>query len=124
MVNLDLIIERIEKLKGITGDKHVAAILGISPQDFSNRKKRGSLLPVIFEWAINETVNLDWLIKGDERTVVAEESPPYRKTDPVTKKINQHLEQMDEEAKRDVLKYAEEKELLRELMAERQKNRG
>lgn len=65
MVNFESVIKRIEALKGIKGDKHVAVILGISPPDFSNRKKRGSLLPVIFEWAINENVNLDWLIKGD-----------------------------------------------------------
>lgn len=65
MVNFDLVIGRIGCFKGINGDKFIAAALGISPQDFSNRKKRGSLLPVIFEWAINENVNLDWLMKGE-----------------------------------------------------------
>ena len=68
--------------------------------------------------------DLNWLLTGGVKTFVAEERSVYGKADPVTEKINQHLEQMDEEAKRDVLKYAEEKKLLRELMAERQKKRG
>ena len=69
-------------------------------------------------------VDLNWFLTGEEKTIVEEEHLNYGKPDPVKEKINQHLEQMDEEAKRDVLKYAEEKELLRELMAERQKKRG
>ena len=77
MVNFDKIITRIAVLKGVAGDKHVAAILGLSPQDFSNRKKRGSLMPAIIEWAINETVNLEWLFRGDENNAVAEEQADY-----------------------------------------------
>ncbi len=44
--------------------------------------------------------------------------------DTVTEKIHQHLEQMSEDQKRDVLKYAEEKKLLSELMFERQRKVG
>ncbi len=79
MVNLNLIIERIEIFKGVAGDKFVAEIVGLSPQDFSNRKKRGTLLPVIFEWASSETLDLNWLIKGEiaQPEVAADPAPIY-----------------------------------------------
>ena len=44
--------------------------------------------------------------------------------DPVTEKINQHLEQMCEDQRRDVLKYAEEKKQLAEFLKERMLKAG
>jgi len=108
MVNFVLVVDKIMKLKGLRSEKDVAKTLGISPQDFSNRKKRGTLLPVVVEWAINERVNLDWLLTGEELT-------EKRKASPVVKLIDQVLEDMDEETQREVLKYTEEKKLLGRL---------
>jgi hypothetical protein len=34
----------------------------LSPQDFSNRKKRNTLRPLVLEWAAREGINLNWLI--------------------------------------------------------------
>lgn len=122
MVNLNLVIERIEALKRISGDKYIAITLGLSPQDFSNRKKRGTLLPAIFEWAIIENIDLNWLMKG-VNGVVSESMPPYN-ADPVIKRIDTMLAEMSEEQKRDVLKYAKEKKQLAELKAEKQKRKA
>lgn len=75
MVDFDLIINRVCVIKDITSAKakDVASVLGISPQDFSNRKKRGTLLPVIVDWALKESVNLNWLLKGEtERSETAD----------------------------------------------------
>jgi hypothetical protein len=67
MIDIDVVIDKIKTLKGLKNDKEVAALLGLSSADFSNRKKRGSLLLMIFEWAGTEDVSLDWLTtKCDE----------------------------------------------------------
>ncbi len=58
------IIQRIKGIYNLENDKQVAGIFNLSPKDFSNRKKRGTLIPLIVEWAVNENVDLDWLIKG------------------------------------------------------------
>lgn len=97
----------------VRGDKHVAAILGLSPQDFSNRKKRGSLLPVVIEWAINENVNLDWLIRGENQT------QETKQIDRETAIINKMLEAMTEEQKAEVRKYCEMSECYKEMKSKR-----
>ncbi|MBM9615269.1 helix-turn-helix domain-containing protein [Desulfobulbus rhabdoformis] len=66
MINLDNVVQRLLKIKGLSQGKEAANILGISPADFSNRKKRGSLLPLLVEWAEREGINLQWFITGDE----------------------------------------------------------
>lgn len=63
-MNLDNAIENIKRIKGIGSDKEVADLLELSAADFSNRKKRGTLLPLILEWAEHENVNFDTLLKG------------------------------------------------------------
>ena len=64
MIDIEKILNKIRFLKGITKKKDIAELLGVSPQDFSARVKRETILPLIVNWAINENVNLDWLIKG------------------------------------------------------------
>lgn len=125
MVNFDLVIKRIEDLKGVRGDKHVAAILGLSPQDFSNRKKRGSLLPAIFEWAINESVNLDWLIKGQEcdpeaKPAIGDQSVVYAMfgTDTEMQEIVDLLQKRVPELKGNVLKILKAKAGLKDALNE------
>jgi len=65
MINLNSVVGRILEKKGLTQNREVAEILGISPADFSNRKKRGTLLPLLIDWAIHEKVNLHWFITGE-----------------------------------------------------------
>lgn len=65
-------------------------------------------------------VDMDWLIRGEEAVTVAEPAQPYC-PDPVIQRIDTMLVGMCEEQKRDVLKYTEEKKLLSELKAEKQR---
>jgi hypothetical protein len=69
MIDFNSILERVKTFKNLTHNKHVAEMLGLSPADFSLRKKRGTLLPVLIEWAVNQNVNLDYLIRGKDTLV-------------------------------------------------------
>jgi hypothetical protein len=59
------IIARMKHIAGIKTDKDLAELIDLSPADFSNRKKRDTLLPLIIDWAIHEKVDLNWLLTGD-----------------------------------------------------------
>lgn len=56
------ILDRIKQAKSLKSEREIAALLGLSPQDFSNRKKRGTLRPLIIEWAAREGIDVNWLI--------------------------------------------------------------
>lgn len=125
MLNFKEIEKRIKKHTGLSEGKDIAALFNLTPQNYSNKKGLGTILPAIIEWAIHENVNLDWLLKGNQAGVVEEDGPTYIKgPGPIVKRIDCMLEEMNEEAQRDVLKYAEEKKLLSELMAEKQRKVG
>ncbi len=70
MVDFLQVIKRIKEFNNFSADKEIADLFKLSEQDFNNRKGRGTLLPLIFEWAINENVNLDWLFKGEDYRIV------------------------------------------------------
>jgi len=57
------VINKVKEFKGFSTDKQIADLFGISEQDFNNRKKRRTLLPLIFDWALKESVNLEGLFK-------------------------------------------------------------
>lgn len=64
----------------------------------------------------------DWLLSGSGEMFSNEitgHTPPLAEPDLITKKINQMLAGMPDEKKRDVLKYAEEKKLLADLLKEK-----
>lgn len=65
-MDIPQVIERVKVLKNLKNDKDIAALIGISANDFSNRKKRGTLLAPFVEWGLNENVDLNWLLTGDE----------------------------------------------------------
>ena len=49
---------------GVKEKQDIANIFGLSPASFSNKKRTGTLLLLIIEWAVNENINLDELIVG------------------------------------------------------------
>ncbi len=67
--NILLAISNLMKLKGFDYEYQVAEILGLSSQSYSNHKKRGTILHDIFDWAINEKVNLELLFRERERGI-------------------------------------------------------
>lgn len=64
-INIDEVISRVKSLKGLKSNKELALLFHLSPEDFSNRKRRGSLLTLIIEWAMNENVNINRILKGE-----------------------------------------------------------
>lgn len=59
------ILERVKKITGKNSDKELAELLGLKQGNFSARKQRGSLTPVISEWAIQTKIDLNWLLRGE-----------------------------------------------------------
>lgn len=79
-VDIEKIIERLKEKTKISTNKDIADLLGLSPTDYGNRKKRGSLLPLLIDWALNEKVNLqDFIVGGKYQT---EETHAYLDEDP------------------------------------------
>ena len=66
-MDLDSIHSRVKDYLKSKIDKDIAKLLGISANDFSNRKRRNTLLPVIIEWATNGKVSLDWIVYGEKK---------------------------------------------------------
>lgn len=113
-------LKQFRKEKGLS-QKDIAAAIGMT-QGYISEVEKGLKLPGSeFLISLKKSFGLDlnWFLTGETQvSIVAEEHTPYG--DPVREKINQHLDQMCEDQRRDVLKYAEEKKLISELMAERQ----
>ena len=61
----DQIVERLKAASGLKKKKDIAELFGISPGDYGNREKRGTLLPLIVEWGIENSINMDWLLRGE-----------------------------------------------------------
>ncbi len=81
--NIDKILSRIREREGARTKREIAEILNISPQDFSQREKRGTLLPLLLEWAMEKNISLDWLVAGGKTEYETEllsdgENPVYR----------------------------------------------
>ena len=64
-MDTDAILSRLKDALGTRKDSEIAQLLGISPQNFSNRKKRGSLAPIIAEWAASTNVNAAYILHGE-----------------------------------------------------------
>ena len=61
------IIQRIKKILNVKSDKDVANSIGMNPNSFFNRKKRGTIpMTEIVLFANTHNVNLEWLINGNE----------------------------------------------------------
>ena len=69
-MNLNEIISRLKIFLKIQDDKELAEILGVSPQDFANRYRRGTLINLILEFVLNKNVNLNWIFWGKGDMVV------------------------------------------------------
>ncbi len=73
-VSVKDVVERAKSVLKVTTDKEFSELLGISSADFGNRKKRGTLLPLIVVWAANENVDLNYLVTG--KTIRASDFDP------------------------------------------------
>jgi hypothetical protein len=69
------IINRAKTIAQTETYKDFADILGISSADFGQRKKRGTLLSLITRWAINQNVDLNYLLRGKPITDTSQLDP-------------------------------------------------
>lgn len=67
-MDVEAVLKRIKQAKSLRSDKEIALLLGLSPQDFSNRKKRDTLRPLLLEWAARERISVNWLIREEGET--------------------------------------------------------
>ncbi len=107
-------------------------LLGLNLKDFSRKTgipyttlqaymggKRQPAAENLQKIAIHLSVNTHWLLTGEGEPFIKKEG--QAQFDGITEKILILLRDMDEEKRRDVLKYIEEKKLLMELLEERKK---
>ena len=103
--------------------KDLAKLIGISPwslSDIENEKTKPSadtLASIVRHTDINPT----WLFIGDGPMLKGEIK---EEIDSVSKIVLEQMRDMDEEARRDILKYLQEKKLIAELLEERKKRRA
>ena len=81
---IEAIIEKIKKEHSLRDNKDVAQLIGISAQNFSLKKKRGTLINDMLAWAIAKNQDLNYLFKIDSELKgkgKAKENPKNRKFD-------------------------------------------
>lgn len=71
-MKLDKEIERLKKALNIISDMELASSLGLKQSDYSNRKNRGTLLPLILPYALKNRISLDWLFSGEGSSKINE----------------------------------------------------
>jgi len=108
--------QTIEKT-GVSRDEF-AALTGVSRSQIFNYLKGESEPSLAFFQRLKESfpwADIQWLATGEQRLTVAEPQPKYGR-DEIKKKICQLLDAMDEEKRRDVLKYVAEKKQLMDCL--------
>jgi len=71
------ILDRAKKAVGVKSDSSFAQLIGISPQDLSNRKKRGTLRSLIIEWALKEDLNVSFILSDGKDQPQIEQKKEY-----------------------------------------------
>ena len=98
-LNFSAIIQRIKKVLNVKSDKDVAISMGLNPNSFFNRKKRGSIpMTEIVNFGNTHNVNLEWLINGEGpiykiKTTQAEETNKIIPIDPAVQILNEVLDE-------------------------------
>lgn len=88
---IERLIERIKKENSLKEDKEVATLIGLSPQNFSTKKKKGTVVNDILGWALSENKNLDLLFKGEEKIRNSKPKSRYSYLDAVKEWIDEKL---------------------------------
>lgn len=70
LVNYFEIIKRIKEIEGLRHNKDVAALWNLSENDFSNRKRRGTLLGLLVSYGIKKGLSLDLFLTGKNITPI------------------------------------------------------
>jgi len=73
---LDMILLRLKQAAGVSKEGDLAKVLGISRSNYSNRKKRNTLQPLIVNWAVENDIDLNWLLYGSGDTITTSQPEP------------------------------------------------
>jgi hypothetical protein len=84
-INIQLIIDRAKIAFGKNTQEQLADLFDISPDDFSKRKKRGTLIKLIEKEAYRQHISYDWIKTGegemiarqDKKSVINEQETFY-----------------------------------------------
>jgi len=63
---IEKVIERAYELTGTKNNAQLAEKIGISSGAFNNRKKRGTIHELIFDWAVKNNYDLNYLFYGEK----------------------------------------------------------
>ena len=85
-LNIDDCLDRFKSALAIKSDADIAKLLDISTQNLSNKKKGGTLIVDLLEFAINSKMNINWLLFGDDyekarsedKIINAMQNDPYK----------------------------------------------
>jgi hypothetical protein len=69
-VSQEAVLNRLRYHLGITQEGDLAETIGLKQPDFSNRKKRGTLIYPVILWACEHGIDMNWLLRGDEPSTV------------------------------------------------------
>lgn len=72
-MDIDALIKEIKAQEGIKNDKDLARLLEISAQNFSNRRKRGTLRPLLIEHAVRRGLAIRLKDSDGERRLVQQD---------------------------------------------------
>lgn len=76
-----LIIERAKIAFKCSSQKQLAELFHISPEDLSNRKRRGTFTELIEIEAYNRDINYDWILTGNGSMILSEAKSSQRVVD-------------------------------------------
>lgn len=117
--SVDAVLSRLAGLLNAENDSDLARMLGINRQTLASWRKRDSV-PYSFciNFAEERGLSIDWLLTGRGQTIVEPSSPPsstennYSQSDLA---LLEMINQLDPEARRDLLRSAEEKRQFLEM---------
>lgn len=88
---IDDLVRRIKQEHLIKDDKELADLIGLSAQNFSAKRKKGTVVNDILAWAILNNKDLNLLFKGAESNGRAERKKGNRYLEDVSGWINEML---------------------------------
>jgi len=98
-VNFFQAVKRLMNVEGFRTEQELARFWGLEPNDLSNRKKSGSILPFLVSWALHKNVNVNWLLtgkveEGDIEYVVHEKQGGYISTSTELKRFKSEVKKI------------------------------
>lgn len=114
MMNYKNLVKRMNEVCGYKGNKELAELLEISPQNLSNKTKAGTVLSgiIIEALKLHSEVNMHWLLTGEgEKHIQTDTSKPSKKPKCIYSRASDK-----ENRKDDMLAHFSDKKMARECI--------